>query len=49
MHKPTTRIVVRLFVLIFAFQAHAGFAQTEADKRSSPTAQQRDGPGAESS
>jgi hypothetical protein len=37
------RTVVRLFTLILAFQAHAGFAQTEANKRSSAASQQRDG------
>jgi hypothetical protein len=35
--------VVRLFALILAFQALAGFAQAETDKRSSATSQLRDG------
>src|SRR6266446_8120527 len=43
MYAAAARTVVRLFALILAFQAHAGFAQTEADKRSSATPQQRDG------
>ena len=38
-----TRSVVWSFALFLAFQAHAGFAQTGTDKRSSSTSQQRDG------
>jgi hypothetical protein len=43
MYGTVMRTVVRLFTLILAFQAHAGFAQTEANKRSSAASQQRDG------
>src|SRR2546425_9249228 len=43
MHATAARTAVRSFALILAFQAHTGFAQTEGDKRSSATSQQRDG------
>jgi hypothetical protein len=43
MHATATRAAVQSFALLLAFQAHTGFAQTEGDKRSSATSQQRDG------
>src|SRR5438094_10177743 len=43
MHATAARTAVRSFALILAFQAHTGFAQTEGDKRSSATSQQRAG------
>jgi len=43
MYATAARTAVRLCALILAFHAHAGFAQTEADKGRSATLQQRDG------